>query len=45
VIADFCGDFDLFELNIEEGGLKSLFEGRNEAQKLDLRLEMMSNEK
>jgi hypothetical protein len=33
-----------FEANIEERGLKSSFEGRNEAQKLDLRLNMRSNE-
>jgi hypothetical protein len=32
------------EVNIVEGGLKTLFEGRNEAQKIDLRLTMRSNE-
>ena len=32
-----------FEVNIEEWGLKSVFEGRHEAQKLDLRLKMRYN--
>ena len=33
-----------FKVNVKEWGLKSLFEGRNEAQKLDLRLKMMPKE-
>jgi hypothetical protein len=43
-IADLCCDFDYFEVYIEELGLKSLFEGRNEAQTLYLRLKMRPND-